>query len=616
MLSNMVSRRNFFSILIMMTVLLFMFQILEMVKENQNDYNINAHISEEQLSGKDVWAPPAEGEENYASGDFVVFFGRADSKIGIVIKQWCTYTKKSLTVYGRVEDYTLSEDNLPQLMLVDSDSIDLVESLTAFEEITDSGVTLVFCNLPDAEKIKGNRRLRNLLGIQSVRETMIETEGVHLFGNFLLGGECFYIVGDGDEKEQKRQDLELNVPWYTTNSGTKTYMVATLDELLEDVEEKNEIFPCLIWRNVYQDSRIFVVNGDYLESMAGIGILSGILYESASYSIYPVVNAQNVTVVNFPGFAGENDSRLMELYSRNMAGVLRDICWPTISAMAERNHYRLTCLLAAQFDYADDVEPIGNELPFYLQQFKEITSEAGISLKRWKETNFSEKLLRDEAFFGDLEDSYTYSALYVDEADLAQLEKELEERELLKNVRTFASGYQEDAALISYYNESVTQQNATSEASFHSYSDNLRMRSLETALGYSNVLLDMYPVIWPESKEDQWEEVSEAVTSNLNTYWRPFTVFEKTTLSESDSRVRTFLNMDYKEERRDDTIYLELSGVDEGWFILRTHGEKIAEMEGGTYEEIEEDAYLIQAQQTHVELQLEKSRGVLKYSID
>ena len=613
MISNMVSRRNFFSILVMMAVLLFMFQILEVAKENQNDYNINAYISEEQLSGKDVWVSTAE---NYASGNFVVFFGRENSNIGAVIKQWCTYTKKSFTVCGRLEDYTLSEDNLPQLMLIDSNYIDPVENLDALEKITDSGVTLVFCNLPDAEEIKRNRRLMKLLGIQRVRETMIETEGVHLFGNFLLGGESFYIVGDGDEKEQKRQDMELNVPWYITSNGTKTYMVATLDELLEDVEEKNELFPSLIWRNVYKDSRVFVVNGDYLESIEGIGILSGILYESSSYSIYPVVNAQNVTVANFPGLAGENDGKLVELYSRSTAGVLRDICWPTISAMAERNHYKLTCLFATQFDYADEVEPTGNEIPFYLQQFKEFNSEAGISLKRWEESDFSEKLLRDEAFFDALEDSYTYSALYVDEKDLVQLEKELEDRKLLKDVRTFASGYQEDAAVVSYYNEGVTRQNVTAEADFHSYSDNLRVRSLETALGYSNVLLDMYSVIWPESKDDQWEKVSEAVTSNLNTYWKPFTIFEKTTLSESDSRIRTFLNLDYKEVRKDDTIYLELSGVDEGWFILRTHGEKVVEIEGGTYEKIEDDSYLIQAQQVHVELKLEKSRGVLEYSED
>lgn len=92
--------------------------------------------------------------------------------------------------------------------------------------------------------------------------------------------------------------------------------------------------------------------------------------------------------------------------------------------------------------------------------------------------------------------------------------------------------------------------------------------------------------------------------------------FGKTTLSESDGRVRTFLNLDYQQKRVDDTIYLEISGSDGGWFILRTHGEKITGMDGGTYVEIEEDAYLINAERQEVEIHLERSRGLLKYTLD
>lgn len=40
---RMVSRRNFFGILVMMAVLLFMFQFSSVIKENESDYNINAY---------------------------------------------------------------------------------------------------------------------------------------------------------------------------------------------------------------------------------------------------------------------------------------------------------------------------------------------------------------------------------------------------------------------------------------------------------------------------------------------------------------------------------------------------------------------------------------------
>ena len=609
----MVSRRNFFSIIIMMAVLLFLFQVPEVVKENQSDYNINPYHNDVQLYGTLAWE---QEDAEYGDGDFVVYFGDENSSLGNVVKQWCIYTKRNFEAYRAFSAYSFSENCLPEVVLVDSEVIDLAENLSYFEEITSYGTTLIFCNLPDPKELQGNRKLLKLLGIQKIQEEEIETEGVHLFGNFLLGGESFYIVGDGDEKEQKKQDFDLNVPWYIMRSGTKTYMVATLDKLLEDVEEKNELFPSLIWRNVYQNSRIFVVNGDYLEGMEGIGILDGMMYEASESSIYPVVNAQNITVANFPGLAGENDERLMEIYSRSTEGVLRDICWPTISAMAERNRYKLTCLFAPQFDYTDENEPSGSQISFYLQQFKEFTSEAGISLSCWDTTDFAEKLQRDEAFFRDIEDTYMYGAFFVQEKDLSRLEEALSGMELFSDIRTVASEYQEEEAVISYYKPDVTRQNATADAAFHSYSDNLRVKSLETALGYSNVLLDMYSVLWPESEEDQWEKVSEAVTSNLNTYWKPFTAFEKTTLSESDERIRDFLNLDYQQRREDDTIYLEMSGTDDGWFLLRTHGEKIAGIEGGTYEEVEEDAYLIHAENLHMKISLERSRGVLEYSAD
>ena len=44
-------------------------------------------------------------------------------------------------------------------------------------------------------------------------------------------------------------------------------------------------------------------NGDYLSGSTGIGFLSAIMAENSSYYLYPVVNAQVMTVANFPGMA-------------------------------------------------------------------------------------------------------------------------------------------------------------------------------------------------------------------------------------------------------------------------------------------------------------------------
>ena len=611
----MVSRRNFFSIFIMMAVMFFMFQFYQLAREGQSGYDVNIHISEETLSGSDRWQLTEDWERELDKTlDFAVLFARRGSSVETVVSQWCEYTKTALLVYNGPEEYVISQERLPEVVLVDSTTVSLPDALPLFGEIADLGVTLIFCNLPSPQVIRETDELQKLLGIQSVRQDTIEVEGIHLLSGFLLGGESFYRAET--EEDEKLQDMELNVPWYIAAGGTKTYMVGMLDELLEDEEAKNEYFPGLIWRNGYKNSSVFVVNGSYMEGMMGIGILDAMMYEAKPYIIYPVVNAQNITVANFPGFAGENDEKMKELYSRDAKGVLQNICWPTISGMAIRSQYRMTCLMTTQYDYMDSVEPYADTLPFYLQQFREANTEAGISLTYADNVDLTVKLERDESFFSSLEEDYVYGAVFAEEKDLGLLESELSNHPFLENVRTIACKTPENAPIVSYYSDDITLQSVTSVASVHKYSDNLRLKCYETALGYSNVLVDMHNILWPESEEDRWENASEHMVSNLDTYWEPFSNFQNTTLSESDTRIRLFLNLDFQDEREGDSLLLRLSNADEGWFLLRTHGEGVVNIDGGEYQEVETDVYLIHAQQASVEIALERARGSINYSVN
>ena len=72
--------------------------------------------------------------------------------------------------------------------------------------------------------------------------------------------------------------------------------------------------------------------------------------------------------------------------------------------------------------------------------------------------------------------------------------------------------------------------------------------------------------------------------------------------------------MDYIHEKKDDTITLEVSNVGDttSWFILRTHDRKIEKVTGGSYKKIEDDAWLIQADKSHVTIKL-KAEEYLYY---
>lgn len=262
----------------------------------------------------------------------------------------------------------------------------------------------------------------------------------------------------------------------------------------------------------------------------------------------------------------------------------------------------MTCFMQPQADYQDGVEPDSKNLVFYLKQMKEQNAEAGLSLQYKNADSLKDKLNQDEEFFRKANSSYRYGAAFTEEQNLDSV-LNLMNTELMKNVSTLVCEYTEKRPVVSYCTDSVTLQSVTSDGMNYTYSDDIRMRSIQSSLAYTNVMLNMQDIFWPERKSDRWQIMQKHFSSNLLTYWKNFTGFDSTTLSESNTRTRTFLNLDFSQSRTENEIILETSEAG-SWFILRTHGEEIAEIEGGTQKKMENDVYLIQAQDTTVKIQV------------
>lgn len=143
----------------------------------------------------------------------------------------------------------------------------------------------------------------------------------------MLGGENIYRAEN--KEEENRQDLKLTFPWFKLGDGTKTYMKG----FPEDQTLKTQDYPVVIWRKNFGTASVFAVNGDYMGDETGLGLLTGMVYETRNYLIYPVVNAQNLVVQNFPSLAEENTDKMQEIYGNGTKGVNRDIVWPSIAAI-------------------------------------------------------------------------------------------------------------------------------------------------------------------------------------------------------------------------------------------------------------------------------------------
>lgn len=586
---------------LMMAALFFLFQFSQIMKDQENDYDTNGYVGGIDIEMGDYWQSE---EMHFVSGDFVAFVGNREGEFYSIVSLWCQYTKRNLVTFDTMTDFSAEDGIRPEAVFVDAGKLSLWPDINLFRKyMQKDGLSFVLSNLPGPGVVRQSKALMEVLGIAEVVEAETELTGVHLFEGLLLGGEAIYEV---KEEDKEKQDLNFKVPWYRTAYNTKTYMMG----MLEDEDLDNEYLPALIWRNSVGDGRIYTINGDYMQGVLGLGLLSGIMADMKSYELYPVVNARNITIANMGGFSKENQNRLNALYSRDQAGLMQTIILPDMLAMMEQCSAKPTYFFSVQYDYEDDILPSTDHYVYYMQQINEQRGEAGWSMEAKPGTSLKKKVAEDGDFRTKVEDQYCFSAFYMPEECLGELSGVKEEK-LLADMRTISLKREErgNAQVLSLFDDGITLQSVTNYAERHTYMDDLRLKAVATALGYSNMLIDMNMLIWPKSAGEQWEILGDNISRNLDTYWSAYDYFDATTLSESDARLRSFMKMDYEYEREGDVITVRISGAPgQTFFILRTHGEEIAGARGANFKQMEKDAYLICAWESEVTLNMKRRK--------
>lgn len=609
----MLSRRQFFSITVIMLVLLVMFQLTGVMKDYWNEYDKNKYAESIDLTHEADEAFSVNEDEEEVSENFCIFIGDSlNDNIGKMVKLWCQYTKRDLLTYESVEDINLTKLKDAEVLLIDSNYMDYENDTAVLKSYADDGNSMIFCNLPNTDEIKDNYPLRELLGIYALYGD-VTIEGIDLYEGFLLGGRAIYEATNS--KEEKMQDFDLDVSWFATYSGVKRYMVGLVpeDAMGNGYKVKNEDMPSLIWRNSIGKSRIFVVNGDYMEDVSALGILDAMMYEMKDYYIYPVVNAQNLVIADFAGLSSEFDDKMMDEYTRSQKAVYQDLIWPSLSSIYTNSTDKPTFFISPRLDYSDDGEADGEKLIYYMKLIKEADAESGMTLSQSSEIDLSKKIDEDKSVFNKYISGYEFTSIYAgDETQYGDQSESVLSG--LTDLRTICLSTDYYDAPVEYTETGLTRQRATVEGFTHTYSDNFRLKSLQTALAYSSIEVDMSKILYSNDKEDSWENSSERLASNVITYWKPFKVFEKTVVTESDSRIRQFLNLTYEDVRNENIITVKIDELkNTSYFILRTHNESVEEVEGGYFDEIEEHAYLICAEEDTIDIKLSEDVSLYYY---
>ena len=304
----MLSKRNFIMMFTMIIVVLALFLSSVVLKEYYNDYDVNHMAETEALDKKDSFFVNGETDGQ------VLYFGEEENGYFEVIKEWSEYRKKEFTALNSLDTVSSIEDVSRKYLLVDGGLFETntEEYAEAFTEYVSKGGVVIFYRMPSYNTIRNCDALRNLLGIQRLRGETVKLQEIRLYSGFLLGGETHYSFDEASDPDLA--DMEREIPWYDISARTKTYMVGFLSaEEKSSLGINNEDMPAIIWRSNMENGSVFAVNGDYIKT-AGIGILDAMLYEAQEYTLYSVVNAQNLFIAGFPDLTNENERLIAEVY--------------------------------------------------------------------------------------------------------------------------------------------------------------------------------------------------------------------------------------------------------------------------------------------------------------
>ena len=603
----MVSRRNFYTMLILLLIVVFMFMFTGVIKQELNEYGTNSYanmgadeealksmseqLEKQEIVQSSVRADATADDAKLQAMDWEkrVLFVSLDGENDVynVVSSWCRYMKRPMIRSKTLTELDLDNiDKLPEVIILDGEAIDWEKDTDAALRLAHGGACVIFARMPSAEEIRNNQRLREMMGIKDVSKEDQHVDGYRLFPGFLMGTEERYVEGPD---KVGCQDLDLVIPWYITGEGSKTYLMG----VVADGSKESEELPSIVWRHAFGYGQVFCIGGDFMTKEIGIGFLTACLGEKDSYDLYPIINAQNLVLANYGGVSEENSDQLLQMYDQGQISLFRDVVWPSLISMTERSGNKISLMVAPQMDYTDDIEPKEGALVYYLKLLNENYGEAGLSTKQSSDVSVQEKLTRDKAYLDKESGGYSLQSLYLH--DPSQYEEAMQ---CLPDLRTVVTDQMDGAPV--FYDGTVTCQRTTDQLMTHLFSEDLQMKCFETALGFSNVVMDMSMVSHPQGDMD-YASFSRQTASNYLTYWKPYEGLHKTTLSESDLRIRRFFALDYGDHKMGNVITLHVDGFDsEAFFILKLNQGEIDEVTGAEVTDLKNGFFLLDLSQEDV----------------
>lgn len=598
----MLSKRGYFTILMLIVTIFLMFMLVGVtsnIKSTSSDdftnIKYNNTVSEVFLNIDNLDYEVNISKEILDNKPLVAIIANKEDNIN-VFKEFCIYNKYLYKIY----DYFPAEDEIRDFDLMIFGDMDFASYFTELEAYSNLAKTMFFTKLPSFKELSANDELTRFFGIDKRIDEEILVDGFKIFPDFMINNGRTYVDDDYFGKEN---DTNIILPYYSLLPGYEIYSVGLFNNQ-KDLAIKDLELPPILWKTKTNNSFVFVINSDIFTKSSLLGILTAFKSKERSYHIYPIVNGQTISIINYPYLSNENDSIIKSTYGRSSQALSRDILWPNIVQILNNYGESSNFFFSYKLDYNNESVVSKDDLNFYMRQINKLSGDIGLSLSQQSENDILDLVNSNNNFYKDSIDDYKFSSLYMGDFSNEDLSK-VKDNDLLKEISLVLSDYDYNDYLLSYIDDNTLSIKYNLDGFSHETTDDLRMISIENALGMCNMKVDLSRVFYPESYLDEWNNLSVDWSSG-KTYFNDFGAFDFISIKELEKRVKRFLQLDYIYEYNNDSFDLHIENFDEeAYFIFSIYDKDIREIINGEIKKINKDTYLVKANSDKLSIKLE-----------
>jgi len=426
-----------------------------------------------------------------------------------------------------------------------------------------NGGNVIFAIMPDVT----NESLREFLGIKFY-DPLYQAVGFTVYDGIFING-----MQHNSDFPFTHAEVEL---YSRAKVFANSYSIAVTDEIEEtptriDYPDKSP----MIWRVVYEGGDAYVLNTPFMESFAGVGLLSGILALCYEDIVYPVVGTRTVGLVNFPYIYGEFEA----LNTRTSFAYTRDIIWPGLLSMAKNTNLSYTCYTTGNFQ---GISFGNNEALTTLQFILDELIRVNHSELAYNLTNEARMAQDINYLNNEFPNILVRSLIVPEDSSIFPLRQEV-------------TAISEKAKFNGFFwiNDYAVSLPVTG-TSINLGEGLFTHESYITAFGYTNHNIDMEPVFLDGGSANDY---MQTLGRKLFELFNDQNYLEPVSAREAAERIKNFLNIEMAASYSEDRVAVALSSFDKtGKFILRTTKTiDFSSSSGCEIMKINEGAYLVTA---------------------